>query len=826
MKSLGIVTLWLLSVLNGAAQATDTNIGKKITLSITVIDSLTRKSLSNASISFINRNTNKAMRQGLTDEKGSINWEAVPAGNYSILISYSGYVLWKRTLLLLDSIENHHQHIIAQLQQQSKILQNVVVTAPRTLVENRIDKIVYNAEKDISSQGGVATDILRKIPQVTVDADGNVELLGNSSILFLIDGKPSGIFANSVADALQSIPASQILKVEVMSSPSAKYDATGTGGVINIILKKSNVQGTSGNISLAAGSRLENGSVNLGWKKNNIGLSAYYSGNAQLNAVTPTGMDRVTSVNVGSNRLIQESQINFSRNGYKTGLSFDWNLDEQNSIALSAGLHHFSNRNNGLMNQQLISYDVSGIQLTNSSSLRDFTNNYSSNTIENAASLKHSFKKEKQALEIGYSGSFSNNNTYYNQTQFSKQGLPAIAGASSLNPGHQNAMYISIDYTHPFKNDVLLETGLKTGWESILSNADVYSLNLSTGIQDKDTSQSYRSDYRRKIYAAYMVLSFSAFKYFDIKAGGRFEYTANNAQYSNSGLVPVPSYNNLAPSVVVSHTFSNKQTIKFSYAYRLERPDYRDLNPFMNLSDPHNITTGNPNLQPEIGHNYHLDYNINSPGGITANLLLFYERNSPDIKPYITYYPSYKIGDSLYSDVTITSRADISAEVKTGVNLSLSIPFSKKLTVRSNIMVYDRHLRNFNETPNSINSIGFRTNLNANYQFNSKWVVECFGNYNLGMKWQGKQPNLFSYTLAGRKQFLHAKASVGFVLVNVFNKYIDQKTLVLSNNLVTNSYRNIPYRSFGISFTYKFGKLKFNKSKESENYLLAPPADN
>lgn len=478
------------------------------------------------------------------------------------------------------------------------------------------------------------------------------------------------------------------------------------------------------------------------------------------------------------------------------------------------------------MNQQLISYDSSGTALSNTAGLRDFINNFSSNTIENAVSFKHGFKKEKQSLEMGYSGSFSTNNSNYTQTQFSKPGATAIAGASSLNPGHQNAFYISIDYTHPFKKEVLLETGIKTGWESIISNADVYNLNTTTAKQERDVSQSYRSDYRRKIFAAYMVVSFTAMKYFDIKAGGRFEYTNNNAQYSNSGLVVVPSYNNLAPSLVVSHTFSNKQTIKFSYAYRLERPDYRDLNPFMNLSDPHNITTGNPNLQAEIGHNYHLDYNLNFQSGTTANMLLFYERNSPDIKPYITYYPTYKIGDSLFTDVTLTSRANIAAEVKAGVNLSISIPVGKQFTLRSNMMIYDRHLRNVSETPNTINSLGFRTNLNANYQFNSKWVVECFGNYNLGMKWQGKQPNMFSYTLAGRKQFLHAKASLGFVLVNVFNKYIDQKTLVLSNNLITNSYRNIPYRSFGISFTYKFGKLKFSKTKESENYLLAPPADN
>jgi outer membrane receptor protein involved in Fe transport len=153
----------------------------------------------------------------------------------------------------------------------AKTLQLVTVTSSKSIIENKPDRIIYNVDKDLTSQGGMATDVLKKIPQVTVDINGNVELLGNPSVQFLINGKPSAIFGNSITDALQSIPASQIQSIEVMTTPGAKYDATGTGGIINIILKKSKAEGYNGNISLSAGTRLENAAINASIKKNNIG---------------------------------------------------------------------------------------------------------------------------------------------------------------------------------------------------------------------------------------------------------------------------------------------------------------------------------------------------------------------------------------------------------------------------------------------------------------------------------------------------------------------------------------------------------------------------
>ncbi|MBS1510832.1 MAG: TonB-dependent receptor [Bacteroidetes bacterium] len=785
-----------------------------------ITDSITHQPVEYATITIINAATKKTVDGAITDKNGSFTINKLAEGQYQILIQCIGYTECSTAVTLNDALQLDH----ILLSKKISNLQSVTVTSTRQAIENKIDKIVFNVDKDITSQGGMATDALKKIPQVSVDINGNVELLGNPGILFLINGKPSGIFGNSPADALQAIPASEIQSIEVITSPTAKYDASGTGGIINIILKKNKVQGFNGSVNLAAGSRLENAGITASIKKTNFGVNAYFNGNLQLVSHTPVTSDRFSYTNNSSSRFMQQSESDFTRNGYKYGLGFDWSLSKNESFSGSIGFNHFANHNSGDYNQLSIQYDALGSITSTNRSIRFADTKVDVTTMDNEIAYKRKFARDNQELELFYNGSYSQNNTFYNQKQRYQNADTAYAGSTSLNPGKENETDFGVNYTHPITENIMVETGLKLGMESILSNADVLTLQ-GAGVLVKDGKQSFQSDFKRNVYAGYLSLSFPLQEWLDVKTGIRYEYTDNNATYSNSGKATIPAYKNLAPSIIMQHKMNKGQSIKLAYSYRLERPDFRDLNPFYNLSDPHAVTTGNPNLQPEIGHMYELTYAKTYDKGGNINIVLYMQRNSPDIKPYTTYYSLYKIGDSTYQDLTITTRATIAAEVRAGVNIAASMPVTKRFSVRGNVMMFNRHLNNVYDTPAVINGFGVRSNLNLAYQFSKAMAGEIFGNYMSGMKWQGQRPPSFSYTIALRRQFKNTKGSIGIIAVNPFNRYINQKAVQQSKGFTTNTFQQLPYRSFGISFAYKFGKLKFSKPKDSDNYLYTPPGE-
>src|SRR5579859_7260628 len=279
---LSVVAFGVLQAQQPASSAAQGRISGK------VIDSASRTPIEYASITVFTPNGTRPVNGASTNNKGAFTIEGLAPGNYTVTIDFIGYQSHSGTPVTISDKALSVSIGEVQLAKKGEALASVTVTAPRGLVENKIDKMIYNAEKDITSQGGVATDILKKVPMVSVDVDGNVELQGNSNILFLINGKPSSIFGNNITDALQSIPAGQIKSIEVITSPGAKYDAEGTGGIINIVLKDAKMRGINGNISLTGGSRLQNGSLNLNGRQGNIGINAFFSGNAQLSSRTHT----------------------------------------------------------------------------------------------------------------------------------------------------------------------------------------------------------------------------------------------------------------------------------------------------------------------------------------------------------------------------------------------------------------------------------------------------------------------------------------------------------------------------------------------------------
>jgi len=352
---------------------------------------------------------------------------------------------------------------------------------------------------------------------------------------------------------------------------------------------------------------------------------------------------------------------------------------------------------------------------------------------------------------------------------------------------------------------------------------------LKTGLNQivPDPLQSYQLNYNMKVYAGYVSSIFTVFNWLNIKAGARFEHTDVKIDYPNTF---IPSYNNLVPSLVFSHNFKEDLSLKLAFTRRIERAEYREINPFINLSDPYNITAGNPLLKPEIGNNFELGFNKSFKNGGSVYIALIERINTSDIKPYTTFYPSYMIEDSTYENVSVTYRQNIGTEYNSGVSVSGSVPVTNRLNLRGNFVVTQKRVVNNMLTTNNVtNGTNWRFNLNATYQLPKELILEGFGNYSSAINTiQGKRPQQLTYNFAFRKQFYNKNASIGLTATNPFTKYISQVTTVKTLNYIANNTVLIPYRSFGISLTYKFGKLEFKKGKDQGNDFLhsAPSTDN
>jgi len=788
------------------------------TITARIIDSVTRSPIDYATVNVCLQGTKIVVKTTSSDPQGNCFITGLPDGEYSLSIGYMGYRSYTAEHLLINEQKPAVGMKTILLISTEKTLNVVNITAQVPTVQNKIDKLVYDPSNDLSAQGGTAIDVLKKVPTLTVDINGNVELLGSPGINFLINGKPSSIFGASLTDALASIPASQIKNIEVISNPGAKYDAQGTGGVINIVLKDNNVTGVNGTVNLSAGTRLTNGSFNLNARKNNFGVNTFFSGNSQANT-TSLNSKRLTNAE-GIDLLNQDGSSRIRRKGYQTGIGFDWNLTPNDNLTASLGYEQFSNHSSDLANQLQTSFDNDGLPIISNSD-RDAASKITSNTFQWNVGYKKKFKQENQELNILYQSNISNNISSFTQLQQYLEAGNASSGASSNSPGKVKETGIEVNYTQPVSTNFKLETGAKAFFKTINSQVDAQLYDAAGQNYVPDPLQSYGFKYDRNIFAYYLSASFKAFNFVDVKAGARYEYTVNYTDFANT---TIPNYGSFNPSIVVSHQIDDTQQIKMSYSHRIERPDYEELNPFVNRSDPYNISAGNPNLRPEIGNNIEIGYNRSFKNGTSVNITAFYRHNGDDMKSYTYFYPAYQEGDVTYTNVTITSRINTGGETKTGGNVYASIPLTSKLTFRSNVMAYHKSIVfDFDDLNQDAEGMEYKMTVNATYQFPKNLSAELFANYNspkIGV--QGKNASFLYYTMALRKQFMNHKASIGFSATDPFNKYINQRSEISQSGNRQYSIRQVPYRSFGITFSYKFGNLKFDKNDNNKGELEIP----
>ncbi len=808
-------------------QAQITTSGKfKTSIAGKVVDSVNKISLEYATITLFTEEGKKELDGTTTDKKGHFKLKKIPEGYYRIVVDFIGYQSHTINHIVISRDSGDINLKDIELSRKIVPLQLVTVTAQEKLISNRIDKIVFNAENDLTSQTGVATDLLKKIPQVTVDINGNVQLLGTSGVRFLINGKPSSVFGSHIADVLQSIPASQIKSIEVITNPGAKYEAQGMGGIINIILKKNGAQGVNGNLSVTAGTRNENGSFNFNARHGKIGINAFISGNARLTVPTPMSSERISYDSAQrTNILLNQQGVNdLQRQGFQSGISFDWTYKEKNNFTGSLNFNHFGNKINGFLNKEEIVKDPNDSILSITNNINYTDSRFRFHNVDASIGYKRTFDKEDQELEISLTTSTGNNYSYAGGYQLLLPRDSMIYGTTNTNPGKEREIEIQIDYNQPLKKDIQLGLGGKISFRDINSGSDITTWQPRVQQYIFNPFLSNYLNYHQKVYAFYTELSFPVGELFETKIGGRYERTQIDAFYSNAQQqASIPGYNTFVPSIFISKKIREKYTLKFSYSRRIERPDFEDLNPYINISDPNNVSSGNPYLKPEIGTRYELGYyrDFGKEGSCMVNF--FYHSSDQDIQSYIVYYPTIKVGDTTYSNVAVSKAQNIGLEKSIGVNIYGDLHLNTKLNIRTNLFFFYIRTSNIYDPAIHSASFNYRFNLNASYQLSKTLAAEFFGNFNSPeQELQGRSPGFVTYSFAIRRQFWNKKGSLALTAINPFNEYLDQKTYLHGPNFSLNTIQKIPYRSIALNFTWKFGYSESKNNKEEIDEPVSP----
>ncbi|RYF12874.1 MAG: TonB-dependent receptor, partial [Flavobacteriales bacterium] len=664
-----------------------------------IIDSLTKQPVDYATVSLAKVKDGKAVNGGVTDEKGKIVLQNVAADEYKLSIGFIGYksktVIVKTTLAKPD---NNLGTVI--LSPTSNVLNEVTVEGKKAIIENKIDRMVYNAEADATNAGGDATDVMRKVPMLSVDVNGNVQLRGGA-VRVLINGKPSGTMANSVADALKMLPAEQIKSVEVITSPSAKYDAEGSGGIINIITKKSNAQGVSGSVNTSVGTRQNNGSFNLTAKTNRLSVNAALGGSYAY----PQN-SRVSFLNeTAGTTTFQDGFSKWARPGYNGSFGVDYDINAYNNISSTIKYNDFSNGGPGEAN-----ININGLALQNISDMDMGFNNMDWN-------VDYKRTSKKAGEEFSISGQLSQGR---NTTEFSNilrtAGVPDIITAND-NVGKNNEYTLQTDYILPITKKTTLETGLK---------------GIARNIASDYTQAAQDFDYNQNVASAYSVIGFDLTKKIKFKGGLRAEYTDISGVFANS--LPIKNdYLNLFPSAVVSQTLKdNKTTLKLSYNRRVQRPSLFYLNPFRNESNQFSVSEGNPNLDPEISDNYEFGYSTFIKGSI-INASVFYRRTGDVIESAIQPITENGV------DKVLTTFINVGTSETFGLNVFGSYNPMPKWTLMTNIGLNTYQVSNEFTGVNTPTFLNYNWFLRSATTFNKGLSLEFFGVLNSPRRtFQGK----------------------------------------------------------------------------------------
>lgn len=782
-----------------------------------VVEAGNNQTVAFATAILTDRKTKANVRTVEADIDGNFILTSIPKGIYTFKVSYIGFQTMVRdSVAITDKVKELDFGTLKMSPSKGTTLNEVTITAPKPTMQLGIDKKVFSVDQSLVSEGGSAADLLQNVPSVQTDLDGNVSLRGSSGVRVFIDGKPSLIAGGNIAQILQSIPASSIESVELITNPSAKYDAEGQSGIINIVLKRNKKLGFNGSVALTAGNR-ENYNANTSLSFQNKRLNLYGNYSYRYSNRIGGGYNNITYLNPSPGALAFANQDNESldlNKGHNIKTGLDYFLAEKSVISFSSGLNLRNGDENEILNINQLYADGTPFALSNRTNIEQQKGNSYDLNLDFSQKFKN--PKEELTANIGYSEGTNDNYQVYNTNIFNNNGKPAndIDIQRTTRDGFNRNFNIQLDYTKPLGEFGKIEAGYRSQFR--ISESSTFADQLSPVDGGFDFNYQLSNDFNSKdqIHAAYFNYQ-NQIKDFGYQVGLRGEDARLDTKMgaydinSNIGYTPGKvAYRRIYPSVFLTQKLKGEQQVQLSYSRRVNRPRGWDTNPFVDVSDPLNYRQGNPNLQPEDVHAFELSYSK-----FWKKLTFIssaYMRQTNDVIQRIRTEPDE-------NGITITTPQNLTRNISSGLELIGKFDVSRKWNFTANVNLYQSKIVGvpaFGIVENS--GFSYNANLTNNFVLPYGVTLQIRGDYRAReVMAQGIRKANYGVD-AGAKYDINKKASLSLNVRDVFFTRRWRMETTGTTSIVDFS-RYMQGTMGNLTFSYRFGKTDFSFKKTKKN---------
>lgn len=767
-----------------------------------VIDQASNKGVGFATVGVMHAKDSSIVTGVLSQENGDFSIAQLAAGKYILKINFVGYApVYKDFSLTPQSMSRDLGNF--KISPSTAMLKTVNVTANKPAYTMQLDKKVFDVSKSLTSVGGDATDVLKQVPGVNVDIDGNVSLRNGSPTIY-VDGKTTPL-------TLDEIPAEDIARIEVITNPSSKYDASGQSGIINIILKKNRKPGINGMLRAGADTRGGNnlgGNVSVYQNPFNLTLSYFRH---ERNSPETTDLTRE---NLFNNTFLDQHSVGKNNGSFQMGrLGLDYFLDNRNTISFEGGLGGggFNTSQSVLSNYMNNGKTIDSTGQSQTVSSRQFR------FLSGDLSYKHNFQKEGHTLTADMSlrkfhtpVTIGSVNTQY----FDNSGkpMPGIVSQQTQSAGNGNYFSGQVDYVNPLTDKSKLEAGLKTTISHSSNTYNLYFLNDSGEyIYNPQLSTDYNSV--ESVYAGYVQYADQLGK-FSYQLGLRGEDYVYSGSIPNQGLTFKPESDKLGlyPSAYLTYKFSDYDQLQFNYTRRVDRPRFWQRFPFINYSNPLALTRGNPDLKPEYTNSFELNYN--KILGQTNFMVSLYFRNTNNM--ITNYTEPYNHS----ADTTISYAINAHSNNVYGGEFTVQTQFTNWWNVTGDFNLFQTNINaNVKSQDFSNSRFSWFGKVTSDMKLPADFSLQLQGNYNAPVPTPQGTTKEFGYVDVGIKKSFFKKKNLTATLTmaDIFNTREREFDYTIPNVFVQNSIEKRASRMLRLNISYTFGKQNFQLFKRMAN---------